>query len=30
MQTQAHYREGIENGVLLLNDKPGWGVEPPT
>jgi len=29
MQTRRSTGETIEQGVLLLNDKPGWGVEPP-
>ena len=28
-QTRRRTGERIEGGVLLLNDKPGWGVEPP-
>ena len=28
-QTRRRTGERIEAGVLLLNDKPGWGVEPP-
>ncbi len=28
-QTRRSTGETIENGVLLLSDKPGWGVEPP-
>ena len=28
-QTRRATGERIENGVLLLADKPGWGVEPP-
>jgi galactonate dehydratase len=28
-QTRRRTGERIDNGVLLLNDKPGWGVEPP-
>jgi galactonate dehydratase len=28
-QTRRSTGERIEQGVLLLNDKPGWGVEPP-
>jgi galactonate dehydratase len=28
-QTRRRTGERVENGVLLLNDKPGWGVEPP-
>jgi galactonate dehydratase len=28
-QTRRQTGERIEDGVLLLNDKPGWGVEPP-
>ena len=28
-QTRRSTGEAIENGVLLLSDKPGWGVEPP-
>jgi galactonate dehydratase len=28
-QTRRQTGERIEAGVLLLNDKPGWGVEPP-
>ena len=28
-QTRRRTGERIERGVLLLNDKPGWGVEPP-
>jgi len=28
-QTRRSTGEQIENGVLLLGDKPGWGVEPP-
>jgi L-alanine-DL-glutamate epimerase-like enolase superfamily enzyme len=27
-QTRRSTGETIENGVLLLRDKPGWGVEP--
>jgi galactonate dehydratase len=29
-QTRRSTGERIERGVLLLDDKPGWGVEPPT
>jgi galactonate dehydratase len=28
-QTRRRTGERIEAGVLLLSDKPGWGVEPP-
>jgi galactonate dehydratase len=28
-QTRRSTGETIENGVLLLSDKPGWGVKPP-
>jgi galactonate dehydratase len=28
-QTRRSTGERIENGVLLLNDAPGWGVAPP-
>jgi galactonate dehydratase len=28
-QTRRKTGERVESGVLLLNDKPGWGVEPP-
>jgi L-alanine-DL-glutamate epimerase-like enolase superfamily enzyme len=28
-QTRRRIGERIEAGVLLLNDKPVWGVEPP-
>ena len=28
-QTRRRTGERIDAGVLLLNDKPGWGVEPP-
>lgn len=28
-QTRRATGERIENGMLLLADKPGWGVEPP-
>jgi galactonate dehydratase len=28
-ETRRRTGERIEAGVLLLNDKPGWGVEPP-
>ena len=28
-QTRRQTGERVEAGVLLLNDKPGWGVEPP-
>ena len=28
-QTRRRTGERIEGGVLLLNDQPGWGVEPP-
>ena len=28
-QTRKSTGERIEDGVLLLSDKPGWGVEPP-
>lgn len=28
-QTRRSTGETIERGVLLLGDKPGWGVEPP-
>ncbi len=28
-QTRRRTGERIEAGVLLLNDRPGWGVEPP-
>ena len=28
METRRRTGERIEAGVLLLNDKPGWGVEP--
>ena len=28
-QSRRRTGERIEAGVLLLNDKPGWGVEPP-
>jgi galactonate dehydratase len=28
-RTRRTTGESIERGVLLLNDKPGWGVEPP-
>jgi galactonate dehydratase len=29
MQTRRKTGEVIENGTLLLSDKPGWGVAPP-
>ena len=29
MRTRRRTGERIEDGVLLLSDKPGWGVEPP-
>jgi galactonate dehydratase len=29
MQTRRKTGELIENGTLLLSDKPGWGVAPP-
>ncbi len=29
MRTRRSTGERIENGVLLLSDEPGWGVEPP-
>jgi len=28
-QTRRSTGERIENGALVLGDKPGWGVEPP-
>jgi galactonate dehydratase len=28
-RTRRSTGERVERGVLLLNDKPGWGVEPP-
>lgn len=28
-RTRRSSGERIEDGVLLLNDRPGWGVEPP-
>ena len=28
-RTRRSTGERIENGVLLLNDAPGWGVAPP-
>jgi hypothetical protein len=28
-RTRRSTGETIEQGVLLLADKPGWGVEPP-
>jgi galactonate dehydratase len=28
-QTRRTTGERIEDGVLLLGDAPGWGVEPP-
>jgi galactonate dehydratase len=28
-RTRAGIGERIEDGVLLLRDEPGWGVEPP-
>jgi galactonate dehydratase len=28
-ETRRRTGERIEAGVLLLNDKPGWGVQPP-
>jgi hypothetical protein len=28
-QTRRSTGERIEQGLLLLNDEPGWGVTPP-
>jgi len=28
-QTRRATGERVEGGMLLLSDKPGWGVEPP-